>query len=1294
MTIRHPRARRGLALAAVAVGSLVCPSALRAQIPLEGAAPARWIWTEPGATHPAGTACFRKRFEVKEHGSKLALDVTADNAVALYLDGKPVARSSDWRVAKAVEATLNAGPHVLAAEVTNDAPGAAGFLLRGALHPLGQVAPVHTDSSWKAAGSVPRGEGWRKVEFDDSAWGQAVDLGPLETPPWKGVVFASGEGRFRTPEGFRVSLVASPELTGSVLALAFDPEGRPCVSSERGPISRLVDPDGDGRFESKVVIAAQMSNCQGLTFGLGHLFAVGNGPEGPGIYRLDDPDGDGRFESAALLRGTTAGMQEHGPHAVVLGPDGSLYVNNGNHAHLNGPIDPKSPANVAYEGELLPHYNDPRGHAAGILAPCGEILRSDDQGKTWSRVSAGYRNAYDFAFNRDGECFTFDSDMEWDVGLPWYRPVRVLHAVPGGEFGSRNGSAVWPSYFFDGLPSTLDLGRGSPTGVTFYQGQAFPPEYVDNLLLCDWSQGRILAVSMTRDGASFRAGEPRELVSGQPLNCTDLEVGPDGAVYFATGGRSTLGGLYKLEWAGKKGPSMLKGPFVMEAVGIASPSSAFSRARIARMKAENPKFWERDLTTMAGIPGMASGFRRRALQVLHEFGPKPSEEVLVILARDRAPEVRAEALAQLGMRTSDEARRAIAGALKDDDPFVRRRACDALVRSGGPIPAAPLVPLLEDDDRHVRYAARIALEHGDPAKGLDTTTLGPRGEPTQTARGRRLALLGMVRASPMDAQASEALIRQLELEASRPSPGSEGFVETLRLIGLAYARGGIRPRDVPATEGFRQALARRFEELFTLMDTATGRLILPKDQGPKLRAKHAPIRRETARMLAFLGGPEAVPLILKAQADETDHAGQIHYAYCLRNLKEGWTPETRKQFWAWFETASRWDGGFSVLGYLDAMIADFLPVIPPAEKAEFLASAATHPFPARLLFRDLDLQAEPGRIRSIPALYSALEGSPNRSAANDLRVLILEKLGQSGTAEAHAALRDLARSDPARRDLIARALSNHPNPDDLPFLVSALESRDPNTTSGVLSALMTLDARPTGPEGPRNLLRLARRTGPAMRGPLNAIASKWLGCSAPLESSFAETMAHWERLYREQFPDAPALDADNGGQNAYTLAQLLTGVMQSPARKNASAERGKAVIARARCLDCHKLGDSGAAIGPDLSTVSSRFRPNEVLEAIVEPSKVISDQYRSTVVATTDGKVFDGLAAGGDGTSLILLRADGSRVTIPRKDIEAQKESTVSVMPEGLLNSLSFQDIADLLALFEAQPRADPSAKK
>ncbi len=66
--------------------------------------------------------------------------------------------------------------------------------------------------------------------------------------------------------------------------------------------------------------------------------------------------------------------------------------------------------------------------------------------------SIGYRNPYDMDFNRDGELFVYDADMEWDMGMPWYRPTRVVHATSGSEFGWRSGSGKWPTYYADSLP--------------------------------------------------------------------------------------------------------------------------------------------------------------------------------------------------------------------------------------------------------------------------------------------------------------------------------------------------------------------------------------------------------------------------------------------------------------------------------------------------------------------------------------------------------------------------------------------------------------------------------------------------------------------------------------------------------------------------------------------------------------------------------------------------------------------------------------------------------------------------
>ncbi len=94
-------------------------------------------------------------------------------------------------------------------------------------------------------------------------------------------------------------------------------------------------------------------------------------------------------------------------------------------------------------------------------------------------------------------------------------------------------------------------GRGSPVGVEFYTSYAYPREFFDNLFEADWSRGRLLYTALTPNGGTFTARADRaEFVHGEPFNITDVEVGPDGMLYFTTGGRNTSGGVWRLRYKG------------------------------------------------------------------------------------------------------------------------------------------------------------------------------------------------------------------------------------------------------------------------------------------------------------------------------------------------------------------------------------------------------------------------------------------------------------------------------------------------------------------------------------------------------------------------------------------------------------------------------------------------------------------------------------------------------------------------------------------------------------------------
>ena len=191
------------------------------------------------------------------------------------------------------------------------------------------------------------------------------------------------------------------------------------------------------------------------------------------------------------------------------------------------------------------------------MAPGGIIYRVSPDGKEFEVYATGFRNIFDAAFNRDGELFTYDADMEYDFNTSWYRPTRICHVVSGAEFGWRNGAGKRPECYPDNLPPVLNIGPGSPTGVTFGYGAKFPAKYQNALFALDWSWGKLYAVHLEPSGASYTATK-EEFLTGSPLPLTDAIIRKqDGAMYFTIGGRKVQSGLYRVTYVGKREPRRL-----------------------------------------------------------------------------------------------------------------------------------------------------------------------------------------------------------------------------------------------------------------------------------------------------------------------------------------------------------------------------------------------------------------------------------------------------------------------------------------------------------------------------------------------------------------------------------------------------------------------------------------------------------------------------------------------------------------------------------------------------------------
>ena len=127
-------------------------------------------------------------------------------------------------------------------------------------------------------------------------------------------------------------------------------------------------------------------------------------------------------------------------------------------------------------------------------------------------------------------------------------------------------------------------------------------------------------------------------------------------------------------------------------------------------------------------------------------------------------------------------------------------------------------------------------------------------------------------------------------------------------------------------------------------------------------------------------------------------------------------------------------------------------------------------------------------------------------------------------------------------------------------------------------------------------------------------------------------------------------------------------------------EHSVAIFDKAQCVKCHRFGTRGEGVGPDLSTVSLRFQRREIVESVIHPSHVISDQYASKTVQTEHGMQFTGIVGEAGVGAVVVLQSNGEKVTVPRNEINQIFPSQKSAMPEGLFNTLTLEEIADLFA--------------
>ncbi|MBH56883.1 MAG: heme-binding protein [Planctomycetaceae bacterium] len=652
--------------------------------------------------------------------------------------------------------------------------------------------------------------------------------------------------RIKAAKGFQVELLYSvpSEVHGSWVNLCTDNKGRLIVSDQFGKLYKITPPQPGNTLAQTDIkpLNVDIRAVNGMVWAFDALYVGVNDYERKipsGLYRITDSDGDDELDKVEMLRAMEA-RGDHGVHAVVPSPDGkSLFLITGNSTKPTQLASNSQVPKVWGEDHLLPSFPDGRGHNRGVLAPGGIIYKVDPDGKNFEAYANGFRNIFDAAFNRDGELFTYDADMEYDFNVPWYRPTRICQVTSGSEFGWRNGAGKRPVFYPDNLPGVLDIGPGSPTGVTFGYGAKFPAKYQNALYALDWSWGKLYAVHLKQNGSSYTATK-EEFITGAPLPITDAIIHPnDGAMYFTIGGRRVQSGLYRVTYAGDESTVLVKN--------------------------------EPSLTKETKI--------RRELEAYHG----------------------------------------------KQDP----RAITAAW------------PHLKNEDRFIRWAARIAVEH----QPLDQWADKALSESDPQIKVEALMALTRVTGicpqhrndeSPAIDTAMRARLLDAVLSIDMSNLDATSQLTLQRTIQIILNRFG-RPDNSTV------------EKLSAAID-------------PLFPSNSADLNWLLCETLAYLQAPSVAAKTMDLIEAAPTQEEQVQYARSIRMLQTGWTPELRTAYFEWFLKAANYRGGASFAKFIEFIRNDAVASLSDAQKESM---------------KEL-LAKKPERISALENLGAVFEGRPEK----------------------------------------------------------------------------------------------------------------------------------------------------------------------------------------------------------------------------------------------------------------------------------------------------------------------------
>ena len=967
------------------------------------------------------------------------------------------------------------------------------------------------------------------------------------------------------------------------------------------------------------------------------------------VVRLEDTQGDGSFDKATVFADKM--MFPEG----CLWFDGSVYVSappsiwkltdtnsdgvadarqewhegktlTGCANDLHGPY--LGPDGWIYwcKGAFASQTYERRGQKPFVSRAAHIFRARPDHTRLEPVMAGGMDNPVGVAFTAVGErilCGTFFAPNE-----PGHRD-GLIHAIYGGVYGKVNDVTDDHKKTGDLMPVMTHMGPAAPCSVIRYESQIFGEDYRDNLFVCSFNMHKITRHILVPDGATFKTKDTDFLTSDNPdFHPTDVIEDADGSLLVIN-----TGGWYKICCP----TSQLSKPDVLGAI--------YRIRRTGAKKVADPR---------------GSKVSWQQLQ--------PAD--LVKLLDDDRPAVVKQTIHQLAHRKA-EAIPALSETLKNSKSAAARRNA--------------VWALTQIDDPRAREAIYAAFPTGK------NSSLQPDDSVAQTA----IYSIGLWR----DTNA-----------ISGPKPDS------------FYAVVGLSDALWNSNLSMQRAAAETFGRISTAVNKpfAVGHLL----RIPEAHAMDRVLEHSLIYALIELDDPQSTARGLTNRLSQ--HAALI----ALDQMDEGGLqagtvvpfltssdPEMRKA--AGWVAGHHPDWGDALAGFfrnrltetnltgadrdeLKGQLAQFAHSGSIQEIMGSMLNDSSTPVATRqtllAAMAAASLKDPPDQWgRAVGSCLAQTDEALLRSAMGTARALSQAKTNAPHFSEA---LLRIAREQAHPADLRLEALAALPsglrtvNLEMFSFLCANVDPAQPVMTRSLAASVLTRAklkedqllalADTVKSAGPLEMMKLLaafeRSTNEAVGLRLVAALKESKGLASLRPDAFKIVLAKYPASVQQPGKELLAsLNADSAKQTAH-IDELLAALKDGDIRRGQSIFNGP----KAACSSCHALGYLGGHVGPDLTTIGTVRTERDLLESIVYPSASFVRSFEPFIVTTKSEESYTGVLRKDAADEVVLVTGPNVEVRIARPDIAEMRPGTVSVMPAGLDQQLTKQELSDLLAFLKS----------